>query len=192
MTLVLRPPFIFNPLDTLPLLGALAVARTVNSSLGIKANVRWPNDIVVGRQKLAGVLAETTFIGNQSKYTLLGIGINANFHPNEMKEISPTPTTLLEILGSPIDREELICMLLLETEHMYELASSKRGEDLMNLLRELDCSRKKHVKIGIGTEEISGVLEDYDTFTKIRIRTTQGSRVNLETSSVASVEYIDF
>jgi len=192
MTLILRPPFVFNPLDTLPLLGALAVARTVNSSLGIKANVRWPNDIVVGRQKLAGVLAETTFIGNQLQYTLLGIGINANFHPSEIKEIFPTPTTLLELLGSPIDREELICVLLLETEHMYELASSKLDEDLLNLLRELDCSREKHVKIGIGTEEISGVLEDYDTFTKIRIRTAQGSRVDLETSSVASVEYIDF
>jgi len=192
MTIVLRPPFVFNPLDTLPLLGALAVARTVNSSLSIKAGVRWPNDIVVGSQKLAGVLAEATFIGNQLQYTLLGIGINANFRSSEIKEISPAPTTLLELLGSPIDREKLICELLLETEHMYELASSKRDEDLMNLLRVLDCSREKRVKIGVGTEEISGVLEDYDTFTKIRIKTTQGSHVYLETSSVSRVEYIDF
>jgi BirA family biotin operon repressor/biotin-[acetyl-CoA-carboxylase] ligase len=191
MTLILQPSLGFDHLDTLPLIGAMAAGKAINSQLGVRTNVRWPNDIVVGRRKLAGVLAESRFSGNQSKYVLLGLGINANFLPRELIDFAPTSTTLLEICGSPVDREDLICALLLEIEQLYDQAVCNRDDELMNLLHGLDCSSGQRVEIKKGNEEISGVLEGYETLTKVRVRTTQGRLTTLETSSVVSVSYVD-
>lgn len=191
MTIVLRPPFGFGSLNGLPLIGALAVTKSINSSLTTKANVRWPNDVVVGQRKIAGTLAEAKFEGSKLLYALLGIGIDANFHSRTLKGVSPKVTTLLDQLGSPIDREALICLLLLEIESMYDMAASNHQDELMALLREMDCSRGRLVTIEIGDEKIQGVIEGYDSFTRVRIGTTNGSLLHLETSTAESVEYSD-
>lgn len=190
MTLVLRPPISVDLLDGLPLIGAIAVAKAINSSLDTKANVRWPNDVVIARRKVAGILAQTKFRGNELLYALLGVGVDANFHSNALKAVIPTFTTLLDQLGSPLDREELVCSLLLELEYIYEMATSNREDELMELLRKLDCSRGRIMKIETENEMVLGVFQDYDSLTGVRVATSEGGLVHLETGSVALVEYV--
>jgi len=191
LTILLRPPFTLDPLNALPLIAALAVAKTINSSIGVRARVRWPNDIFVGGRKLAGVLAETKFKGNQVEYALLGVGINANFHSTALGELSSKATSLEDLLGSSVDREAIIALLLLEIENVYELASSNLN-DAMVLLQELDCSRGRQVRITFQGEEISGIMAGYESFTSVRIRTVEGRSRQVETSSVVGVEYPNF
>jgi len=191
LTTLLRPPLTLGPLNALPIIAALAAAKTINSSLGVKARVRWPNDIFVGGRKLAGVLAETKFKGNRLEYALLGVGINANFHSTTLAELSSKATSLEDILGSPVDREAIIALLLLEIENVYELASSNLN-DAKLLLQELDCSRGRQVRIKLQGEEISGIMDGYESLTKVRIKTDAGSYRQVETSSVVGVEYPDF
>jgi BirA family biotin operon repressor/biotin-[acetyl-CoA-carboxylase] ligase len=189
MTILLRPPNIFAALNGLPLIGALAIAKSVSSTLGVNSRVRWPNDVVANNRKFAGVLAETKITGNRLEYVLLGMGINANFDPSLIQETDATPTSLLGLLGSPVDREALICSLLMEAEQLYELVSTNRDDEVMKMLRGLECSRGRHVTIKTEVGIIMGVLEDYDTFTRVRIRTSPGSYKLIETSSVIKVDY---
>ena len=191
MTTLLRPPLTLDPLSTLPLIAAMAAAKTINSSLGVRARVRWPNDIFVGSRKLAGVLAETKFKGNEVEYALLGVGINANFHSTTLGELGSKATSLEDLHGSPVDREALIALLLLEIENTYELASSNLN-DAKVLLQELDCSSGRQVRIKLQREEISGTMAGYESFATVRIRTVEGRYRQVETSSVVSVEYPDF
>lgn len=191
MTVLLRPPLTLDPLNALPLIAALAAAKTLNSSLGVKARVRWPNDIFVGGRKLAGVLAETKFKGNQVEYALLGVGINANFHSTTLGELSSKATSIEDLLGSPVDREAVIALLLMEIENVYELASSNLNGAKV-LLQELDCSRGRKVRIKVQGEEISGIMDGYESLTSVRIRTVAGTYRQVETSSVVGVEYPDF
>ncbi len=189
MTVLLRPPNFFDALNGLPLIGALAIAKSVSSTLGVNSRVRWPNDVVVNNRKLAGVLAETKITGNRIEYVLLGMGINANFDPSLLQEIDSASTSLLGLLGSPVDREALVCSLLMEAEQLYELVSSNRDDEVMKTLRELECSRGRHVKIKTEGGIIMGVLEDYDSVTRVRIRIGLGSYKLIETSSVIKVDY---
>ena len=191
LTTLLRPPITLIPLNALPIVTALATANTINSSLGVGARVRWPNDIFVGGRKLAGVLAETKFKGNQVEYALVGVGINANFHSTTLGELSSNATSLEELVGSPVDREAIIALLLLEIENVYELASANQN-DAKIMLQELDCSRGRQVRIKLQGEEISGIMDGYESLTRVRIRTIEGSYRQVETSSVAGVEYPDF
>ena len=191
LTTLLRPPLALDPLNALPIIAALAAAKTINSNLGVRARVRWPNDVFVGSRKLAGVLAETKFKGNQIEYALLGVGINANFPSTTLGELSPKATSLEDLLGSPVDREAIIALLLREIENVYELASSNLNEATV-LLQELDCSRGRQVRIKVQGEEISGIMAGYESFTRVRIRTVEGPYRQVETSSVVGVEYPDF
>ena len=191
LTTLLRPPFTLNALNAFPIIAALAAAQTINSSVGVRARVRWPNDIFVGCRKVAGVSAETKFKGNQMEYALLGVGINANFHSTTLGGLSSKATSLEDLLGSPVDREAIIALLLLEIENVCELASSNLN-DAMMLLQELDCSRGRQVRITFQGEEVSGIMAGYESFTSVRIRTVEGRSRQVETSSVVGVEYPNF
>jgi len=191
LTTLLRPPLTLVPLNALPIVAALATAKTINSSLSVGARVRWPNDIFVASRKLAGVLAETKFKGNQVDYALLGVGINVNFHSNTLGDLSSRATSLEDLLGSPVDREAIIALLLLEMENVYELASSNLN-DAKVMVQELDCSLGRRVRIKFQGEEISGIMDGYESLTRVRIRTVEGSYRQVETSSVVGVEYPDF
>jgi BirA family biotin operon repressor/biotin-[acetyl-CoA-carboxylase] ligase len=189
MTIVIRPPIRLETLNALPLLGALAIAGSVNEMLRRTAYVRWPNDVVVkdGR-KLAGVLSDARFRGNELEYVVLGLGINANFRTSMVSEIHSNPTTLLDIFGSPVERERLACLVLFEVEKLYRRMEASRGFNVLKQLEKLDWSRGKSVKISLSDETIVGVMDGYDNMSCVRVRVHDSIRI-VETSSTLSVEY---
>lgn len=97
----------------LPLLTGLSVAHTVRTSYGIDAGVKWPNDVMVGKGKLAGILAEVS-----APVIVVGLGLNVSLTPDEL----PDPNAVsLSMLGHETDRSILVCSLL------QELSSRLRG-----------------------------------------------------------------
>lgn len=189
MTLVLRPPKYRHDLVALPLVGALAIARALRSSVGIRACVRWPNDVVLDDRKLAGVLVETNFSGDDLQFALLGLGVNTNFHASLLAEISEQSTSLLDAVGAPVDGVEVICSLLSELENLYHLIGSDAGADILQILSKIDCSRGRRIRVLLDHQEHIGVLSDYETLTSIRLAIDHESEV-IETGSVTSVEYL--
>ncbi len=190
LTVLFRAPFSVGSVNALPLIGAVAIARVINSNLGVRSRVRWPNDVVVDHRKLSGVLVEAKSKGNELEYALLGMGINANFCTGAVKEIGQTSASLLEILGSPIDREPLFCSILQETERLYELLASGDLGGIMKPLLSLECSRGKRVSLRLQDRRIEGVFDNYDGLTKVCIVTPAGLPETIDTSSVVSVVYL--
>src|SRR3989344_2837710 len=90
----------------------LAVLRSL-TKLGLKPNIKWPNDVYINGRKISGVLSESSFSGKLD-YVVVGIGINANFPLEKLpQEIRKTSTTLLEE-GISVSRMELLASILLE------------------------------------------------------------------------------
>jgi BirA family biotin operon repressor/biotin-[acetyl-CoA-carboxylase] ligase len=175
-------------LNSLPLVGALGIAKPLVEQWGVRARVRWPNDVVVGWRKLAGVSVESRSKGNEFLYAILGIGINANFDTGKIVPISGTSASLLSILGVAVNRENLITVILSETEKMYESLHASEGKDLVVLLRELDCSRGKYVKVTTAEREVVGIVDDYESLSRVRIITRNGFE-SVETNALVSVDY---
>ena len=87
----------------LPLLTGLAVAQTVRE-LGVDAGLKWPNDVLVGPGKLAGILAEVA-----APVIVVGLGLNVSLTPDDL----PDPAAVsLGMLGFDVDRTELTVSLL--------------------------------------------------------------------------------
>lgn len=78
-SLVLRPELLHSPIappTRLTALGALAVCSALRSRYRFEAQIKWPNDVLAGGRKLAGVLVEADWLGDQIQAAVLGIGIN--------------------------------------------------------------------------------------------------------------------
>jgi BirA family transcriptional regulator, biotin operon repressor / biotin---[acetyl-CoA-carboxylase] ligase len=103
-----------TPPERLPAFG-LVVAEAVCEACWPDAQVRWPNDVVVGGRKLAGVLAEL-----REGRLVVGVGVNANHRPDQLPPGARVPGTSLRILrGAPVDRAQLLADIVASVEARY-------------------------------------------------------------------------
>jgi BirA family transcriptional regulator, biotin operon repressor / biotin---[acetyl-CoA-carboxylase] ligase len=112
----LRPSVEVPRLPELSVVAGLAAADAIVRETGVQPEVRFPNDLLVGGRKVAGILAEA-----RDDRVVLGIGINANLDEDELPKNVDTPATSLSIeAGAPVDRARLLTTLLEQLERRYE------------------------------------------------------------------------
>ena len=191
MTIILRPPTHFDALESLPVIGALAVSLALQSEFEIMAKVRWPNDVTFSGRKLGGTLAEGKFSGNDLEHVLLGLGLNANFSRELIAAQAVPATTTQDILGHDVDKAELISSILLELERLYEEASAGESRQILALLRQNELSLGKRVEMQFERGILTGVLEDYEKLSTVRVRDDLGNVQSVETSHLVYVAYHD-
>ncbi len=85
-----------------------------NPDIG-KVSVKWPNDILCGKSKFCGILAEVVYIKNASAISM-GVGINVNSEPSDYAGLGRAVTTLKDICGQNINREKLLQALIASLE----------------------------------------------------------------------------
>jgi BirA family biotin operon repressor/biotin-[acetyl-CoA-carboxylase] ligase len=96
-------------------LGALAVHQVLRDHYSIPAQIKWPNDVLINRRKVCGVLAEAYWDGDQLSSIILGIGINIATNSVPREDILFYPATSMEQeLGDPVDRIKLLKQVLVE------------------------------------------------------------------------------
>lgn len=104
-SLLLRPAIGPAGVQDLVLAAAADWAEVLNG-LGVDAFVKEPNDVWVGKRKLAGVLAEMSSEPDRVQWVVLGVGMNVNNDPP--KEVVAPSTSLKSLTGAPASRRELL------------------------------------------------------------------------------------
>jgi BirA family biotin operon repressor/biotin-[acetyl-CoA-carboxylase] ligase len=116
VSVLLVPSVEAAKLPELSLVAGGAVAEAIAQVTGIDPVVEFPNDVLVGGRKVAGILAESS-----EGRVVLGIGVNVNQTEDELPEDARTePTSLRLELGRPVDRAELLAEILLQLERAYD------------------------------------------------------------------------
>jgi len=109
-----RPPQAIWP--ELSLVAGDAVASALREHAGVAAELSHPNDVLIGRRKVAGILAEASVCR-----VVLGIGINVNQTDEELPAETPKPATSLHLeTGREWPRAPLLAAVLLELERRYD------------------------------------------------------------------------
>ena len=188
MTLILRFPTVM-PVESIPLIGALSVARSIHSQFEIDSKVRWPNDVVVKGSKVAGLIAEGHQQGDSLKFVLLGIGVNANFRSHEIRDRKIDAATLMDLNGGTVDSPRLVCNILLELEGLLSHATLDPNLPL-ELLRMRNDSTGRKVKIVTEDQTIEGVFVDYQSLGAVVVD-SKVERVIVPAASAILVEYPD-
>ena len=102
----------------LPLLAGLALQRAVEELLPSRPLLKWPNDVLIGERKAAGILVETGLLGSRA-WAVIGVGVNVNQRSFEGDYRIP-PTSLLLEAGRHVDVAELRARLSRQLFHLYE------------------------------------------------------------------------
>lgn len=98
-------------LPFLPLAVGLAAVDAIRSASGLNADLRWPNDLLIGDRKTGGILVESKTDGDGLAFAVAGIGINV--HQDDFVPNLATPATSLDIeAGRRISRQALLVALL--------------------------------------------------------------------------------
>jgi BirA family biotin operon repressor/biotin-[acetyl-CoA-carboxylase] ligase len=116
VSVLLRPQFAAQRLPLLPLAAGLAAAEAVHAVAGLTIDLRWPNDLLIGERKTAGILVEAKSEISGVNYAVVGIGINV--HQREFAPDLSTPATSLDLeAGRTIARQDVLVSLLKSLEH---------------------------------------------------------------------------
>jgi BirA family biotin operon repressor/biotin-[acetyl-CoA-carboxylase] ligase len=113
VSILLRPDLPMTEAGKLTILSSVALVDGVEAVSGLRPNIKWPNDLVVGKRKLAGLLIETEPKGKRLAFAVIGIGLNVR---QEAKDFSPEvrdlATSLYLATGQLHRRADLLVALL--------------------------------------------------------------------------------
>ena len=142
---------------------ALGAVEACDSLAGVRPRLKWPNDLVVGGRKLAGVLAESVVAGDRLEALVVGMGLNVRTGAAP-SETADTAVALEDACGAVIDRRELLAEILAGFAHWMEGVEGAGGQaELMASARlesaTLGC--RVMVELGDGTT-LEGLAEDLD------------------------------
>ncbi len=122
MSLILRPKL--KPEDTakITLMTAVAIVKALDKQLGIKARIKWPNDILVKGKKIAGILTEMKTEKAKVKFVIVGIGVNTNIDFSKFpEELRGGITSVKKEYLRQFSPERLMKEILREMEFCYSL-----------------------------------------------------------------------
>ena len=164
-SLVLRPDIAPSMASPLALVAGLAVREGLAALGVVNAQIKWPNDILVGRRKLAGILIESQLQGASLAAVVLGIGINVNaraFDP----ELSSQATSLRLLRGATFEREFVLVAVLEALEARVEQYQSAGLAPMLDELQSFDALRGELVTVdgvrgkGCGLDASGALLID--------------------------------
>lgn len=135
-SMILRPDMQPEKSSGLTLVAALAVNQAITDLTGLKSQIKWPNDIVLEKKKVCGILAELSLKGQTIDYIIMGIGINVD-QQEFSGELSETATALENVCGKKISKEKLLSEVL-EAFRIYYKCYQQTG-DMRFLLEEYNA-----------------------------------------------------
>jgi BirA family biotin operon repressor/biotin-[acetyl-CoA-carboxylase] ligase len=112
LSFVARPAAASATLSLLTLAAGVAVRDGIAAATGLAPALKWPNDLLVGRRKLAGILAEGFAIGTPDQSVVIGVGVNVR-HAAYPPDVSERATSIEDELGRRIDRALLLSDILI-------------------------------------------------------------------------------
>ena len=132
MSVVFKPEISPENCTLLPFVGALATLSAIREYPPLEPWLKWPNDVLIGRKKIAGILGDMALEENKVRWAVLGIGINANVNAAALgamreKTRPNSITSLREELHQEIDRSRLIANVLNALESYYNLLARDDG-----------------------------------------------------------------
>ena len=170
LSAILKPKIPTAESTILPLVAALAVCNAIRKEFKLDAKLKWPNDVTINGKKVSGILAEMSCEADRVNYVVIGIGVNANVNVKKLEtKIKGTEgyygaTSLMNELGTKVDRVKLTRSILAELEETY-IDLEEEGSDMI-IRAWKECSATLGTTVTVALNEMCFVGKaidlDYD------------------------------
>ncbi len=174
-SILLRPDLRPQQATQLTVAAATALRRAIASLTSLEPEIKWPNDVLVGGRKVAGILTELSAELDRVKHVILGIGVDVNLNPGEFPaDLRKTATSLKVELGKPVSRPELAVAILRALDADYAHVVSGEFATVADEWEEHCTTIGQSVTIRIGPRQIRGRAEALGEDGALLLRTEHG------------------
>jgi BirA family biotin operon repressor/biotin-[acetyl-CoA-carboxylase] ligase len=174
-SVLLRPNLRPQETTQLTVAAAAALCRAIQAETGLKPEIKWPNDILIGGKKVAGLLTELSAELDRVRHVILGIGVDVNIGANELPaELKKTATSLKLESGGTISRAELAVAILRELDAGYARVCAGKFPAIADEWEAHCATIGKNVTVQIGDRKIRGHAESLDAAGALLLRTEHG------------------
>jgi BirA family biotin operon repressor/biotin-[acetyl-CoA-carboxylase] ligase len=154
---------------------ATALCRAIRGQTSLQPVIKWPNDILMGGRKVAGVLTEMGAELDHVKHITLGIGIDVNLSASEFPaEVRKIATSLRLETGHLVNRVDLAASVLRELDRDYVRVTSGKFESVANEWERQCGTIGRRVTIHVGPRVLTGLAESLDEDGALLLRTEHG------------------
>ena len=169
-TVVVRPDIPVMQASLVNLAAAVEMAALLRSSYDVQASLKWPNDILVDRAKICGILSQMETEGDGISHLRIGVGLNVNNSP-ELEE--PAAVSLKTLLGRPLSRRKILVAFL--NNFKKRLADFDPGSMIAEW-KSNNSTIGRHVNISTLKTTTQGSAVDIDSNGGLILQMADGSR----------------
>lgn len=153
-------------------LGAVAVAEALEQGWGLKPQIKWPNDVLLGGGKVCGILAEAAWSGSHLQVVVLGIGVNIAPSSIPSPEALLFPATCIEAAaGQTVERQEVLERIV---ERLFFWRPALGSVEFLDAWNRRLAFRSDVVQIVMPGYNISGEVMEVDPAGGLRLRRSDG------------------
>jgi BirA family transcriptional regulator, biotin operon repressor / biotin---[acetyl-CoA-carboxylase] ligase len=185
MSVLLRPGIRQSEATLLTIMSAVACANAGRRITGLDISIKWPNDLILSRRKLGGILTETRTARGEVSVAITGVGLNVNMgmdaFPDDLRKIA---TSIRNETGRFYSREEIIAGALNEMNTWYTHLNAGGREMLLSEWRRLDSTIGREVKVIVGEEILAGFAESVDGEGRLLLRLPSGELKNISSGDL--------
>ena len=154
-----RPPLAPSGVTVFSFIASLALFDAIQEE-GATPAIKWPNDVLVSRKKVAGVLAEAASSGERMDYVILGVGVNLNVEGTvltaELGSAGLAATSLREVVGREIDRSAFTGRFLTLLDEWFQIYRSRGPEVIFEAWRDREITTGRRVEVREVAERFDG------------------------------------
>jgi BirA family biotin operon repressor/biotin-[acetyl-CoA-carboxylase] ligase len=172
-SVLLRPNLHPQETTQLTVISATALRRAIKTVAGLSAEIKWPNDLLLGGKKVAGILTEMSAEMDRVRHVILGIGVDVNQEefPPELRKIA---TSLKIVSGGEISRAELAVEMLRELDFDYARICAGKFSEVADEWESACATIGRNVTVHVGDRQFRGHAESLDDGGALLIRTEHG------------------
>ncbi|MFC1861362.1 biotin--[acetyl-CoA-carboxylase] ligase [Chloroflexota bacterium] len=183
LSVILYPKAVCLPFFIM--LASLAVFRTIEKVTGLKPEIKWPNDVLIGSKKVCGILIESDVRKDKVNYAVIGIGLNVNLRLADFPDISLIATSLSDELGEEVSRLEILRCLLVELEKLY--LALPLSEHIFEEWRDRLVTLGKSIQVKSGNITHRGVAESVNQDGSLLLRKPDASLITIIAGDIATL-----
>lgn len=173
-SVLLRPNVAPSEVSAITPLAGLAVCKAIREYTRLDCVIKWPNDIIVGRKKLVGILTEMSAEFDAVEYVITGIGINVD-HTSFPEEIAFKATSLLLETGRHIDKNEFLACVLEHLENEFVKNNLELTPTALSEYTDLCATVGRSVTFQRGTRRISGMAVGVSEHGELKVMMSDGT-----------------
>jgi BirA family biotin operon repressor/biotin-[acetyl-CoA-carboxylase] ligase len=169
-------------LPYLIMIASLAMAHGIEETTGLKADIKWPNDVLIGGKKVGGILIENEISGGKTARAVIGIGINIALEETAIENSTLPATSLEKEIKQRVSKGDLTRSLLAEMERLYLLLPD--GGLIFGAWRDKLVTLGKRVTVAMNDKVLEGIAESVDESGSLALRLDDGECIRIVAGDV--------